>query len=331
MDFLRRPHENAPSSLPKMKIVSVTPTEYYGYIPIKGLDAVEDALNLFASGNPKGSRNAGNQLMKDIGDTFGGEAVAYYVLGESRMDGNGNTFVKDRIMNEARAILATRDAAHFSFDYDGWGPFRKTTINIQVLDRSEDLYALRIYAAYVGEKPEIGLAEALEVERGLLWAAANIETEPVGKMFEFNLTYVLMRLVEDMDTESWLMGAVSPVEIADSFLKQIGKGDKPSLLIYKSGDLSVTLAIKDVERPIHYVDGKYQLTWSCEDGVVRGPLLKSYTDPNAYQAPLFSIFVQGASVNEDYRTKIIYLPGKKAEVLALRDQIAAVFQLLISA
>src|SRR3972149_6491373 len=68
------------ANTPELKIIGVGVNEYRLGIPLKDWESVKAALNIFASGASKGSRATERHQLKAVGDSFGGEGLAYYGL-----------------------------------------------------------------------------------------------------------------------------------------------------------------------------------------------------------------------------------------------------------
>lgn len=295
---------------------------------MQGLDSIEQALNTFARGITSGSRATEQHQVQAIGQSQGGLAQAFYFLAAPHMQGAGNSFVQDRIMSEARAVLQSRDSWSRHFDYDGMGPFFKTSVEIEVLDRNADLYALGIHAAYVGDKPEEGLAEHLGIARTLVWASVEVETAPInGNGFEFDFETILRKLDEVLGTD-WASGE----QVAESMMTTDKyRESKASFVLHEDVDLRVTLTPGRVERRFDYSNrdaaGNPADTWSVEGAVLRGKLDESYDRDGTFAPPTFVVSLRSAHGDPDsYRTTTIYEPEKKAQALELRYRIAAALQ-----
>ena len=302
-----------------MEITKVTPTEHRRYIPLKGIGSVEQALNLFADGVTTGSRATQNNLIQAVGEgKDGGLAVGFLMLATAGV--SGNKFVKDQIMSTAPKALKDHGRWHGDWDYGAMGTsFFKSSVDIEVLDRDADLFALGIHAAYVGDKPEAGLADHLGVERALIWASVEVETRPVNDGFEFDFEAILRKL----DT-ALPVGAISGVQVADQMMTADEYGNsRATFTLHSDEDVVVTLGPGAVGHRFDYPErGKSVDTWSIEEALLRGNLRESYEKEGEFAPPTFVISLRGAK-GDRYNSATIYQPELKASMLKLRDEIAS--------
>src|SRR3989344_2120907 len=144
-----------------MKIVQILTQENRRLIPLKGWDSVTKALNAFANGFTRGAKATEQVTADALGKSHGsdgGLAVGLFLLGGAMVGGRSK--LVDNLLKEAEAALKTQMKFGKHYDYDGMGTsFFKTSVDIEVLDREQDMYGIGIHAAYVGDKPEQGLAE----------------------------------------------------------------------------------------------------------------------------------------------------------------------------
>ena len=306
-----------------MEIARVTTKEHYRYIPIKGLDSVEEALNTFARGITVGSRDTEVHQVEAVGASQGSFAQAFYLYAAPHVRGADNSFVQQRIMVDARLALRNRTKWSRSFDYDGMGSFFKTSVDIEVLDRKEELYALGLYAAYVGDKPEEGLAQYLGVSRALTWAAVEVETQPISNnCFEFDFEYILRKLDEDLGTQ-WAVGE----QVAQAMMTITSYGESNDVFVlYEDEDVTIEIRLGDVQRRFHYdKDHDYRNpidTWTVEGSILRGRLRESYEEKGKMAPPTFTISLCSVHKDELSRAVPIWDPDKKDLVLKVRDTIA---------
>jgi hypothetical protein len=93
-----------------------------------------------------------------------------------------------------------KGSGHFErhFDWDGVGPFLQTNVAVTDL-RGEDYvpegysapFLLGLYAAYVGEKVEHGLAESAGLPTGLHWASTELTLPAVGDRASVDVARIL--------------------------------------------------------------------------------------------------------------------------------------------
>lgn len=141
--------------------------EYRSTLRLDSAQAVHDAILVF------GGERAGafDETARQVGESHGGMAAAMFLLAMPR---SGGSFAS-RVAAEALATVDTERGYRGDWDYDGPGPFHKC--NIQAKREDDGSYSLHIYAAYVGNRPEIRLGQRIgapvgfsRVEVECLWA-----------------------------------------------------------------------------------------------------------------------------------------------------------------
>ena len=302
-----------------MKITKVTVEHYDRGIPLKGWDSVKSALNLYASGAVKGSHATENEQAKAVGQSFGALGLGLYLVASPHMQGVRNSFV-ERMTDEAHETLQERDHWSRHCDYDGQGVFFKTSVEITVLDRKEELYMLEINAAYVGSAPESELAEELGIPRALRYymVTAEIKSED-GLHFAFDFEEALRAVDGVLKTDS-----LKGVEIANTFMAgDRFAGIKPVQIFFGTG-ISVTVAPGRVER--RYVYNKtseaHQDTWTIEGPVLYGLLDSSYVDESRKEPPTIIFTVTNAQRDHFGYSLPIWDADQKDRIDILSHQIA---------
>lgn len=304
-----------------MNITEVTTEQRYRYLPLKGWDSVAAALKVFAKGVTKGSRETEKHQLQAIGDAHGGFALAFYGLAAPHLHGNTSRFV-ERMLAEAQKTLQNYYRWSRSYDYDGVGSFFKTDVVIEVIDWEAEIYALGIWAAYVGDEPEIGLAEHLEIPRALMSSQVIVHVEPADEEhFAFDFEQ-LVRKLDDVLNTRWAKGT----EIAELMMLGDRLRKHPDFTLYSDDDVIITLDVGRVENRFVYDEpGKARDTWAIEGSVLTGLLDESYEDRTKKETPTMVISIVSAQ-SEKYRTKPIYHPDKKQAVLNLTERIADVLR-----
>jgi hypothetical protein len=249
-------------------------------------------------------------------------AVGMFILGGT-MVGDRSKLV-DNLLKEAKEGLKTRSRFHKSYDYDGMGTsFFKTSIDIEILDRKEDMYSIGIYAAYVGDKPEEGLAEHFSIPRTLLSCAVEIETKPIpNNRFEFDFEPVLRKLDTVLDTKK-----ISGKKVAGVMMI---KDDEriPSFILQVKDGLEVHIQPGRVGDRVSYLKGKAQDTWSSKGSVLFGELKRDYSsnDVNAKATPTLLIGVH-SSTKDNFRSSLpIWQPDLQEKAIYLTEKIAKALQ-----
>lgn len=306
-----------------MKIVQVSAEPHYRYIPLKGWESVGAAVNAYARGFAKGSRATEKVTAQAIGASQGDLAEVFFVV-SSAMLHDSDAFVK-KMLTEAKSALESRDRWSKHYDYDAMGTsFFKTSVDIKWLDRSLDLYLLGIWAAYVGDQPEAGLAEHLGIPRSLTWCDVTVQTEPLaGDRFAFDFEQVVRRLDPVLGTDK-----ISGAEIAQAMLLIDEYGESnPKFILSQNDDVCVTIIPSGVKRRFDWEDPfgpkRRRLdTWKVEGSVLIGLLKESFRDKNTKEPPSFSISLSGSQdLHQGGTIRPIWQPERKERILALADQI----------
>jgi hypothetical protein len=292
---------------------------------MQGLNSVQEALNIFAKGITSGSRATEQHQLEAIGREHGAAAVAFFTLAMSPTRQAESSFVQ-QLMAKARAALQSGESWSRHFDYDGMGSFHKTTIGIDALDRQSDLYGLTILAAYVGDQPEVGLAEHLGVPRALDRAYVEVQVAPAaGDCFEFDFEVILRRLDGVLGT-GWATGPLAAQAMMAT--NQYGES-QPSFVLEEESGLRIQLLTwrvgKRFDRVHRDATGKPADTWSRDGAVLRGGLDRSY-EHDGFAVPSFAVWIDSAD-NQigSSLTRPVYALEKKARALELHSQIAAAF------
>lgn len=301
-----------------MKIVSVSSKINNCHIPLNGWESVVTAVNIFANGHTAGSQATTDHQTDAITQSQGALGLGLYLLTAPHMQGCENQFV-DHLLAEAHNALKSREQWKRSYDYNGQGVFFKTSVEIGFLNREEEMYYLSIYAAYVGYKPEEGLAEALGIPRALTGTSVVVEVEPTSKTtFAFDFDKILYLLKDVIDVDE-----LSGKNIVSSwnFKTRRKHDDSPSTVLFRNGEIEVILLPGRVENRWKWANGDATNTWQFDGAVLSGLLDESYQNGKDYDEPTFVISVRRHS-KERFGRKPFYLPEEKETVLALSKSIA---------
>lgn len=303
-----------------MKIVDVRQSEFYRYIPLKGWESVRAALWMFATGVPKGAQATTKHQIDAVAKSWSGEAFAMYIIGAPHLKGANNSFV-ERLLTEAQEVLRDRERWSKHYDYDGMGSFFKTSVDIGYLNRAEDMYYIGIYAAYVGDEPEVGLAEALGIPRALMSASVTVQVEKLDdRHFGFDFEPFLRLLDPVLATER-----ISGEEVCDQMMKVDRYGEsKAAIVLFDESRLKVTLSPGRVENRFVYMQpGTPTDTWKVQGSRLTGLLHRSYEDPEKFDEPTLYLSITSAEQpTSSYYSKPLYIPEEKQAALDLATRIA---------
>lgn len=268
-----------------MKITKVSVKRHHSGIPLAGKESLHNALAAFAGGTSKGSGATRDRQTRDVTRAHGEHAAVFEAWASTLLAPNTKQLV-DRLVDDAIATLKGRDSFHRSFDYDAMGTsFFKTNVDVLMLDRKEQIYLLRLSAAYVGDEVEIGLAEALGIPRGLQWVRVTAEVKPVDNRFEFDFEQLVRSLDPVLGTRR-----VKGTQIAKAMMAGDRYGGSPSFPLMEKKGIRVIIFPENVTDRFDWrQDGKD--TWSIRGAVLSGLLKPSYEDETIMMAPAIGISI----------------------------------------
>lgn len=291
-------------------------------IPLKGIDNVKGALQAFATGRVPSANATQNQLTKDIAAEHGGMGVGLLLLSGALFNPKQEDAFLSRLFNKIESDLKTRGMSSNSFDYDAMGTkFFKSSVNVKTYDKENDIYLLKLNAAYVGGKVEDDLAEALQIDQALSFIDVTIKFPTTTGKFRFDFAEILATLkgVVFMDED------VTAESILDDMFTTDSYNDlKKSATLFQNDNISISLCISDVEGPVKYGNGEAKLLWKRDGTVVTGPVHPGYSDPPKALIP--SITVSISTVKEEGFSRIPTInPTIKAEMRNFADKIESAF------
>ena len=303
-----------------MEIVKISTHQNRLYIPVKGWESVTKAINTYANGFTRGARVTEQVTADAIGKDHGpnsGMAVGMFLIGGVKI--NNCSQLVENLLKEAEECLKKYTKFSKSYDYDGMGTsFFKTSVDIEVLDREEDMYSIGIHAAYVGDEPEQGLASYFGIPRTLLSCSVEVETKPLsGNRFEFDFEPVLRKLDLVLDTKK-----ITGKKVVASMMKE-DKDKVASFTLQIKDGLEVYIQSNRVESRMKYSQGKPRDTWSSKGSILYGELQTDYEskDKDAKATPTF-IVVVCSSQKDGWRPRPIWQPDQQDKVIYLANKIA---------
>ena len=193
-----------------------------------------------------------------------------------------------------------------------------------------DMYGIGLWAAYVGDEPEAGLADHLGIPRTLLSCNIEVETRPVSKnRFEFDFEPVLRKLNTVLDIKN-----LTGKQVAKAMLQKDESGDdRGSFILAERDGLRVYIQPGRVERRMVFdrATRRDRDTWSFKDSIFSGELARDYDkeDENAKVNPTFLIVVSSTDqIDLGYRkeTRPMWHPDQQQKAIDLANKIAAALQ-----
>lgn len=310
-----------------MKIKNISLKERRSRIPLKGWQSVVNAVSTYAKGFTRGARATEQVTTDDIGRSHGskgGLAVALYNIGGAIVGGRGE--LVDNLLKEAEEVLKTRTRFNKSYDYDGMGtPFFKANVDIEVLDRELDMYSVSIYAAYVGDKPEQGLAKYFDIPRMLISCSVEVETFPLsGNRFEFDFEPVLRKLDRVLDTKD-----ITGEQVVSSIMTMPKEGNRDFRILQIKDGFEVSIKTGRIEDRMDYTHAREPRdTWSSKGSTFSGELARDWNndDKNAKATPTFLIVVCHSQKNYLNDSLPIWQPDLQQKAIELALEIATALQ-----
>lgn len=275
-----------------MKIIDISGGEKRRGIPIKGWNGVRMALQAYAEGKSRGARLTTDHQHQALEQSYGGLSATTSIYFNA-IRSNVDAFV-ERMLTAAEANIKKYGHWRHSYDYDGQGNFLKTNVEIRLWDKKEDIYVLELYAAYVGDEPEKGLAELLGVSRTLLWREIVITTEPLDKdrfIFDFDEIYKGIGELLGLDAN-----------VGQKIAKHMMTGDKHdepgSFVLKDDGEVRIKIGPSSVEsRFVLKEDNRFHDTWTVSGSTLTGLLAKQYDNPEKKIPPSIVITVSKKPVD----------------------------------
>lgn len=303
-----------------MQITQVSTSQHRDYVPIKGWDGVEAALNAYNNGDINGSRATEQQLYKDSGEDHGNRAVGILALSGALMEQQKSRFVTC-MLEQAKPVVADRGCWHGSYDYGAMGTaFFKTDVDIVLLDQEEDIYGISLNAAYVGDKPEANMATYYDVERGIKRCFVNVEAEPTSiDGFTFDFEIILRKLDDILGTND-----ISGEEVVAVMMADNGFGT-PTFTLPGVNGYAVTIQPGCVGQRMNRVNGELVDRWSANGSCLLGNLERDYEsdDENAKLKPTLRITVRKEGASDYGLDGLIWKTEEQEEIIALSNKIAA--------
>lgn len=306
-----------------MKILSVECTEHEGGIPLPDLESVKGALQAFSEGRTAGSNATRNELVK----AGGGMAAIMMEM----VQPSAGSFV-GRLCEEMEQSLAQRDSFRRGFDYDGVGSFFKSDVEVKRLE--DGTFLLTLSAAYVGNEVEKGLAEYLDIQRGLWWTKLIVTLDAIeGDNFKIDFDPINEKLG---GTVLWTHSSKGIAKLIAA-----GKSEDYSSMIMDGGivtlmggelrdtvdpsaidhQLTVTLAIDGMS-----VGNYYEQAFEADGSVVTGPRETRWSKPGEERYPSVGITVTGNPPEDRFNRMPILVPEVQTRMRELVNDLKVRFQ-----
>lgn len=300
-----------------MKVTNVKVEHYNRGIPLKGWKSVRIALITYSQGHTASSQATRDNLIAATAQVGGAMGLGIYSLFDHAR-GSASSFVME-MLEEAESALKSRDSWSRHYDYDGVGIFHKTSVDISILDRKEDLYMLEVSAAYVGTKPEAGLAEELGIPQALRRYSVIVQVRPEDAThFAFDFGEILQALKGVLNINSNI-----GKEVAKHFVTGDRFHDAKPWPVYLDEIVNVTLGTGRVENRFVYDEpGKARDTWTVDGSILHGLLDSSYEDQSKKEPPTFILTIGSAKQDRLGYSQPVWDEDLKDQIDILSNQIA---------
>lgn len=237
------------------EVIGITTSEHRRYIPVQGLNRVNELLALYIYGEVStGMEDRGNQDLVDAYGSNAGTLAGRFI--NIRRSTRAQEF-KELVDDIAREIEA-RGAFYKHFDYEGMGTnLFKTAIDVinpyKRLERSikelkspneywkpeerasaprdiaqleyelttqpQDGYLLGFYASYVGDEVEEAFASSLGIKRNLVSATHTVHFSPRGEGFTVDFDDLSDQVRRMRLKLGFNPGTETATDIIDAFVK----------------------------------------------------------------------------------------------------------------
>ncbi len=312
-----------------MQVLDVSMNEQRRDVPVAGWDSVVKAISIYSQGYTPRANDANHEVGRQIEEADGAGALGLFLLSSLKLE-QGRDRMVDRLLFEAGQTLERRPSFKKSYDYDGMGtPFMKTNVTFNKLDRG--MFSIGLYASYVGNEPEIGLAEYLGIPRTLHSCTIEVSVEKAGdNRFELDFAYVRDRL----DGILSFSPAGFPLSAEDLAVSMVAQTDvfgdeNPKCGLHHTERLAVWLHPGRVEERFKYNQGNKQDTWAIDGTTFSGRLKRDYGSDNddAKENPSFIITVTSAQkFTPGWRSRDsmpLWHPDEQQEMIDLAGKIKA--------
>lgn len=298
----------------------IIPEKHYRGIPLNGMDELKAALTYFMHGGTRGSAATGQELP--------GLAFVMKTMIEA---GNDHPFLT-RMFGEMEQALKSRGRFDRSYDYDGVGPFFKTTVEVHDLNdkswwpfgrREVGLYLLEMSAAYVGTKVEDGLAEALGVEQGLNFVSVDVPLPAEGESFQIDCDQLLIPVYQMLDNIN--ITRLTGEELAQEFMPQGDTSGCGFAVICEREEYKVSLGIpRDSAESPYRTDIKY----GVEGSTFTGPRTHSYDDETQLNPLVAKLNISSTNLwrGQSYARMPVLDQAIRQEMLEIADRLSTVYQ-----
>ncbi|MGB1077354.1 MAG: hypothetical protein ACPG05_03530, partial [Bdellovibrionales bacterium] len=264
------------------------------------IEDLHSAVRYFGTGS---HQPALNKNTREIGESHGALGVGMFMMATrgSTSEFTENIITEIGDLQEAGLLRKKPVTYHGSWDYDGPGPFHKASLTAERQGRE---FTLKINAAYVGNEPEVVLAEEVGASIGYVHCDVQklYEADEDGRFHVplSDIEQVYKNLNIEFDTKTVFASMTAKTERWHGG-KEIG-----DIIIGKNKDVTVELGFvsysiaddHELER-----EPSRDKAFRLENGCITGPASKSFGDAVARVHVKISP-AQGMTYDADLETRI---------------------------
>lgn len=245
----------------------ISRTEHRGTIRFDNLADLHNAVLVFGGEGDQGARQ---HNIEAFGQSGGGLGAVLFAMASSGAEGSFAQNIVQEIGNLDRFY-------HGSWDHDGPGPFHKASLTAE---RHEDgTFTLNINAAYVGNRPEVRLAEQLGAPIGYYHCTIEREYEASEdgrfRIPLADVTSIYKAVGVDIDEESAFAALTTKTEPKDEW----DGPELPYAVLSSDNDIQAVVGFARYTAVDSYEergnpDRDYE--YRIEDGFLTGPAREDY-------------------------------------------------------
>jgi len=287
-----------------MRVTEVTTQQYYSGILAPDLATVKRVLYAYAKG------------VSSVSNGTRANQPSMVLMGLDMIQPSGHTFV-DHLFEEIEQRLSEHTSFNRSYDYDGAGRFLKTSVTV---DKVDEGFIVAFFAAYVGNKAEVDIAEHLGLPRSLRWSKVSVVLD-AAKGDQFVIDF--QPIMDVLSASSFAGPGASEVA---SLIAAGYKEDYSTLVmhggivpLFDNGTFNGSIRINDTT-----VGRYYDHPYVADESIVTGALRPVWDAPQ-FEQPELAFYVD-ANAHDD---KGILDLAVQHQVVALTNELSARLSTLV--
>lgn len=291
---------------------------FFRTIALQGWERVVEALTAFATDALQKSQERAPQHKIAIIKDFDPDDLLLFEA-TSQNPAALQPFL-NALIQKAYTALQQRKRWQHRYEYDGVGPFHKTSVEIALLDADQEIYSLGFVSSGRSDVEE-KLAAYLQAERILQWCTLSLHIQSPTKT-QFSVDFVplvqkLQPLFPGKILSATMLAVALMTERDDSPL-----GDGPKAIFNTDESICVEIMLEDVVRRSDAQTGTFN--WVRHSAVISGSLREEWEQPGKYVSPhlTLKIFQPGAFSDVfGYEKLPIWQHPRQQRIIELTNQI----------